>query len=135
MHFYSAAPATGWTSSLVPDPRKLPHELRDRFYPDNSLFEEFVEAVEGADYVDMDYDAATQTVVVTFHSTKFFLEPGSWMETISLPSSESTVEIGVLSHELNSDPEDIQFGGFLTVLGRDDTPSKSTYLTNIAIWD
>lgn len=40
------------------------------------------------------------------------------------------MEIGVLSHEPNPDPEDIQFGGFLTVLGSDDKPSTFTPSTH-----
>ena len=47
-----------------------------------------------------------------------------WSEHIDLPHSDATIEIGVLSHEANADPEDYQFGGFLTVLGQDTSPSK-----------
>ena len=127
MHFYSAVPASG-SGSWIPDLHKLPQKIRDRLFQDKSLFGEFVDDVEAADYVDMDYDTTTQAIVFTFQSTK------NGTDITYLPDKQSTVEIGVLSHELNSDPEDIQFGGFLTVLGRDNTPSKSTYLTNIANW-
>ncbi|KAL1642519.1 protease B nonderepressible form [Didymella pomorum] len=37
--------------------------------------------------------------------------------------------IGILSHEANTDPEDYQFGGFLTVLGRDDKPKPTRFQT------
>jgi hypothetical protein len=75
-----------------------------------------------ARYIDVDYDTISRAVVVTAGW------PGdgeSWTEEIGLPSKDATVEIGVLSHEGNADPEDIQFGGFLTVLGEDERPSMS----------
>ena len=74
-------------------------------------------------YLDIDYDAISQTVVVTSVDTNPPKGVKGWWDVIRLPEHESTVEIGVLAHEPNTDPEDIQFGGFLTVLGRDDTPS------------
>ncbi|KAJ5061266.1 PIG-X [Bipolaris maydis] len=85
-----------------------------------------------ARYVDVDYDTISRAVVVTAawpHSR----EGGKgWTDEIRLPSKDTTVEIGVLSLEGNTDPEDIQFGGFLTVLGEDEKPSTCklhTYLT------
>jgi hypothetical protein len=124
MHFYSD----------VPGFRDLVQNMRERSYLDNDIFEKLADEVNDADYVDLDYDATTQTVVFTFQSTKTFVEPGSWTETINLPDKESTIEIGVLSHEFNSDPEDIQFGGVLTVLGRDDEPSKLIHLMIALTW-
>jgi hypothetical protein len=77
-----------------------------------------------ASYLDIDYDAISGTIVLTAGW------PGAdegWSEDITLPSKDATVEIGVLSHEGNADPEDIQFGGFLTVLGQDEHPSMSLF--------
>jgi hypothetical protein len=133
MHFYSAVPASGQVR-WVPSLRNLAQNMRERFYRDNDIFEKLADEVDAADYVDLDYDATTQTVVFTFQSTKTFVEPGSWTETINLPDKESTIEIGVLSHEFNSDPEDIQFGGVLTVLGRDDEPSKLIHFMITLTW-
>jgi hypothetical protein len=127
MHYYSDLPASNNTLWL-PNLRDLPKTIRDRFTLDGMLFEKFAGAVSDADYVDMDYDSISQAVVVTIHWSESPRQPeGGWTESISVPDNESTIEIGVLSHESNSDPEDIQFGGFLTVLGRDDSPSKSTH--------
>ncbi|EMD91927.1 hypothetical protein COCHEDRAFT_1100837 [Bipolaris maydis C5] len=62
-----------------------------------------------ARYVDVDYDTISRAVVVTAawpHSR----EGGKgWTDEIRLPSKDTTVEIGVLSLEGNTDPEDIQF--------------------------
>lgn len=85
-------------------------------------------------YVDIDYDAISQAVICTaLWSNGPRL---GWTDRFTTSDEESTVEIGVLSHEPNTDPEDVQFGGFLTVLGRDDKPSMATtkhhpYLTEI----
>lgn len=73
-------------------------------------------------YIDIDYDAISQAVVFTAVWSEAPSSKG-WRETITSPGEDSTIEIGVLAHEPNTDPEDIQFGGFLTVLGRDDKPS------------
>jgi hypothetical protein len=76
-----------------------------------------------ASYIDVDYDAISQAVVVTAGWPHGHEGEKSWNDEIRLPSKDATVEIGVLSLEGNPDPEDIQFGGFLTVLGQDERPS------------
>ena len=85
-----------------------------------------LDAIDGfalSDYVDVDYDTISRSVVLTAESSNAGSSNKGWTETIRLPSKEATVEIGVLSLEGNADPEDVQFGGFLTVLGQDDKPS------------
>lgn len=72
--------------------------------------------------LDVDYDTISRAVVLTAVWPNA-PETSGWSEETDLPHEDATVEIGVLSHEANADPEDIQFGGFLTVLGQDDTPS------------
>lgn len=78
---------------------------------------------EGLSYLDIDYDTISRAVVLNFGWADAPSGKG-WNEGIIRHPKDSTVEIGVLSHEPNSDPEDIQFGGFLVVLGDDDHPSK-----------
>ena len=80
-----------------------------------------------SDYIDVDYDTISRSVVLTAGLPNAGSGNKGWTETVRLPSKEATVEIGVLSLEGNADPEDVQFGGFLTVLGQDDKPS--TYIT------
>ena len=76
-----------------------------------------------ASYLDADYDAEAETLVVTAF---WDAPPRGWTESIPAPTGSSTTEVGVLVHEPNPDPEDIAFGGFLTVLGRDTAPSTSS---------
>ncbi|KAF2715205.1 PIG-X-domain-containing protein [Pleomassaria siparia CBS 279.74] len=75
-----------------------------------------------ASYLDMDYDTISHAVILSAYWEE---APNgeSWTESISLSGSEERIEVGVLIHEPNPDPEDIGFGGFLTVLGEDDKPS------------
>ncbi|KAJ4379197.1 protease B nonderepressible form [Didymella sp. IMI 355093] len=82
-------------------------------------------------YTDIDYDAISQAVVCTVVWSTNHVPGERWTDTYSAPEedSDSTVEIGVLSHEANTDPEDYQFGGFLTVLGRDDKPKPTRFQT------
>jgi hypothetical protein len=76
-------------------------------------------------YIDVDYDTISRAVVLTAGYPSAHEKGEGWTEEIRLPSQDATVEIGVLNHESNADPEDIQFGGFLTVLGQDERPSTS----------
>jgi len=104
--------------------------------------------------VDIDYDTISRSVVLTAFwpvaEKDWWVEekgwtsshrlPSAWMikhgglSSKDLPTEESTVEIGVLSHEGNADPEDIQFGGFLTVLGQDKKPSTHLYFLTQSIF-
>jgi hypothetical protein len=74
-------------------------------------------------YIDVDYDTISRAVVLTAGWPSAHDEGEGWTEEIIRPHADATVEIGVLTHEGNADPEDIQFGGFLTVLGQDERPS------------
>jgi hypothetical protein len=74
-------------------------------------------------YIDVDYDTISRAVVLTAGWPSANKKGEGWTEEIGLASKDATVEIGVLSLEGNADPEDIQFGGFLTVLGHDERPS------------
>jgi hypothetical protein len=75
-----------------------------------------------ATYLDIDYDTISRALVINAGWPSAPSEKG-WTETILRKGSDATIEIGVLNHEPNPDPEDIQFGGFLTVLGQDSAPS------------
>lgn len=74
-------------------------------------------------YIDIDYDAISHALIVNAFWDKA-TDANTWTETIALPSQQETIEIGVLNHQENPDPEDIGFEGFLTVLGQDTKPSK-----------
>ncbi|KAF2257787.1 hypothetical protein CC78DRAFT_572948, partial [Lojkania enalia] len=84
------------------------------------------ESLLSASYLDIDYDTISHAIIVN----AFFSEPktaSTWTETISLASKEETIEIGVLNHEPNPDPEDVAFSGFLTVLGQDSIPKPTRF--------
>lgn len=82
-------------------------------------------SLPSASYIDLDYDAISQALIFTTVWSKAPSEEG-WTDTISKRRADSSkVEIGVLAHEPNTDPEDVQFGGFLSVLDQDDKPSTT----------
>lgn len=111
--------------------------------PLQAYCEKLVNGFSTARSVDIDYDTISRSVVLTalwpvaekesWEKEKGWTSthrlPSAWMikhgglSLNEVPTEDSTVEIGVLSHEGNADPEDIQFGGFLTVLGQDQKPS------------
>jgi hypothetical protein len=80
--------------------------------------------MRSAAYLDVDYDTITRALVVNVGWSSAPRE-SSWDEDIYRGEKDGTIEIGVLNYEPNPDPEDIQFGGFLTVLGQDESPSTS----------
>jgi hypothetical protein len=82
-------------------------------------------AMRSAAYLDVDYDTITRALVVNVGWSSA-PRGSSWNEEIYRGEKDGTIEIGVLNHEPNPDPEDIQFGGFLTVLGQDGAPSTSS---------
>lgn len=90
-------------------------------------FEDSVTSLSNAAYIDIDYDSTSRAVILTAVWPDATTS-GGWTEEIRLSGTDSRVEVGVLNHEANADPEDIQFGGFLSVLGQDEAPS--TYQTN-----
>ena len=98
----------------------------------NDVCKELATQLLTAAYVDVDYDTISRAVVLTAGWSDAEGHEG-WSEKIQLPEKDSTVEIGVLNHEPNPDPEDVQFGGFLTVLGQDTAPSTYTISTNANI--
>ncbi|KAF2115062.1 PIG-X [Lophiotrema nucula] len=81
-------------------------------------------SLSSASYLDIDYDTISHAVIVNA-----FWSEATWKETISLTKKEETIEVGVLNHESRPDPEDIGFGGFLTVLGNDDEPKPTRFQT------
>jgi hypothetical protein len=85
-----------------------------------------------SDYIDIDYDTISRSVVLTAGRAQATEGDKPWVETIDLPTKDATVEIGVLTLEGNADPEDIQFGGFLTVLGQDEKPSTPFHLATLS---
>ena len=76
-----------------------------------------------ADCVDIDYDAVSQSFVVTslWHSPP---DSQTWNERVSRPNNEAKVEIGVLKQEKAITEGELTFGGYLITLGEDKKPSK-----------
>ncbi|KAF2738551.1 PIG-X-domain-containing protein [Polyplosphaeria fusca] len=81
-----------------------------------------------ASSLDIDYDTISHAIVLTAYWPDAPMG-GSWTETITTPTADSIVEIGVLVHEPVPDPEDIGFSGFLTVLGQDTSPAATRFQT------
>ncbi|KAF1362061.1 PIG-X-domain-containing protein [Lizonia empirigonia] len=101
--------------------------LPDRVCPvGHDMCDYLREYLPSASYVDLDYDAISQALIFTAVWSQAPSE-GGWSDVVSKrPADQSTIEIGVLAHEPNTDPEDVQFGGFLTVLEptRFQTPTR-----------
>ena len=91
--------------------------------PGDSVCGQQVERLRKTSYVDMDFDAISQTLVIN----AFWKEAPSaegWTERFSSKGDENAVEIGVLANEKATEAEELSFGGFLAVVGSGEKPSE-----------
>ena len=86
-----------------------------------------VDRLRHANYFDLDFDAISQSVVLTAFWDK---SPDAeyWDENITNIHGSFEAEIGVLANEKSTQLEEISLGGFLVVLGEGDQPSMSCSL-------
>ena len=80
------------------------------------------DALNNADYVDIDYDTISQSLVLNAFRHTSSGSP-TWNEQISIQDGSAKVEVGVLANEKPTKPEELSLGGFLAVLGEDTKPS------------
>ena len=81
------------------------------------------EGLSQVDYIDFDFDAISQALIVTT-SRDGAPEPfRGWSESIHSHGGGAKVEVGVLSSEQPIEPEELSLSGYLTVLGEDEKPS------------
>ena len=75
-----------------------------------------------ADYFDFDIDTISQSVTL---SAFWHRSPSTetWNETIDHRVGSTKVELGVLTNEKPTQPEELSLGGFLAVIGEDKKPS------------
>lgn len=80
-------------------------------------------ALSYASYLDIDFDVISHAVTLS----------GFWREGLSADMAKSvptkgspndSLEVGVLVAEKSDEPEELKLGGYLTVIGEDDEPSK-----------
>ena len=84
----------------------------------NELCKVKANALNHADYLDMDYDTISQSLVV---NAFWHVSPHSdaWEEKISVRQGSTKVEIGILANEKPTQSEELSLGGFLIILGED----------------
>ena len=81
------------------------------------------EAVASADYLDIDYDSISQSLVLKSYRHRSFQAEGQWHGEIKA-IGDAKLEIGVLAPEVATEQEQLKLGGFLAVVGEDDKLSK-----------
>lgn len=78
-----------------------------------------------ATYIDLDFDVISHAVTITMFWNP--PEPGnkdSRLPAIRRPQTSDRLEVGILQPENPEEPEELSLGGYLTVIGEDDHPSK-----------
>jgi hypothetical protein len=83
---------------------------------------ERVEKLIDAGSIDFDYDTISHALTVSA-----YWAPEEWNVDIHKLDSKDRVEVGILSSEKPTDPEELSLGGFLTVLGDDTKPSATLF--------
>ena len=82
-----------------------------------------VASLSYASYIDIDFDAISHAVTLT----------AVWRQGITAQAARTParlwregdgLEVGVLVPEQPEEPEELKFGGFLTVVGEDETPGE-----------
>ncbi len=78
--------------------------------------------LQEVDYLDIDYDAVSQSLTLTaFHQAAPVSR--SWSEELTPYNYSTRTEVGVLSAQKATDPEELALEGILLVLGEDRSPS------------
>lgn len=80
-----------------------------------------VASIESADYVDIKYDAVSQTLTANV----FWSQPQQpWQETVRPMEGHGNIEVGVLGNEKPMDDESLTLAGVLHVVGKGDKLGK-----------
>ncbi|KAL8863388.1 MAG: hypothetical protein Q9178_000069 [Gyalolechia marmorata] len=84
------------------------------------------ERLENAAYIDLDYDAYSRDIILTsFHHKS----PGSegWDEQVKRRQNSARTEVGVFASQEATEPEELSFGGYSTVIGEDEKPKPTRF--------
>jgi PIG-X / PBN1 len=81
-----------------------------------------VEGLRGADLIDLDFDTISHALTITA-----FWHSQTWDLDILNKEPKNRVEVGILSNEKPVEVEELNLGGFLTVVGEDTKPSPTLF--------
>lgn len=90
--------------------------------PRNKSCHKRVERLREADYIDFDFDTISHTLTISS-----FWASQTWDLSISNDDSKDRLEVGILSNEKPIELEELNLGGFLTVVGEDTKPSPTLF--------
>lgn len=125
--------ATSQFYSYVATPSGLVKYIQEEICkPSSAVCKQAAASLLSSSYIDIDYDAISHALVLNAFWGKAS-DSATWTETIILPNQQEAIEVGVLNHEPNPDPEDIGFAGFLTVVGQDTKPSTFSYFLSLPL--
>ena len=109
----------------LPSLKDLETYIRQKICPksDNACNSR-TESLRQAAYLDVDYDAISQSLVLTaFYASSE--TPGGWSERIPKIDPAAKLEVGILAPETPRQPEELSLGGFLINVGEDSKASTS----------
>ena len=107
---------------LLPSLKELVIYIQQKVCGQDDLCKVKANALNHADYLDMDYNTISQSLVL---NAFWHVSPqlDAWEDKISIRQESTKVEVGVLANEKPTQPEELSLGGFLAILGEDVKPS------------
>ncbi len=107
---------------LLPSLKDLVTYIQQKICANDASCKASAEALRSVDYLDVDYDTISQSFTM---SAFWHTSPNSrtWNEKVDNRGGSMKVEVGVLSKEKATHPEELSLGGFLAVIGEDSKPS------------
>ncbi|PYH98991.1 protein pbn1 [Aspergillus ellipticus CBS 707.79] len=116
----SSSPATTHNYYAPLPTHRLAEYIAEKICPaEDKACRDRAATLQSADSIDIDYDAESQTLVVSAYWGSAVTD-GGWTEEISAPTrSRDRVEVGLLGTETATEAGEIKVGGLLGVVGVD----------------
>ncbi|EON66513.1 hypothetical protein W97_05758 [Coniosporium apollinis CBS 100218] len=112
---------------LLPTLSRLVSYIKSEFCSrHDSTCQEHASRLLSASYIDMDYNAISHALVINALWNEA-PDGSSWHDRIERTRDDETIEVGILSNETPEEPEELKLGGFLVVVGDDDTPKATRF--------
>ena len=92
-------------------------------------------ALNEASTLDLDFDAISHAIVLTASwAPGEHPGVGGTEGMIRRLGAQDSIEVGVLQSEKPDEPEELKFGGYLTVIGEDDKPGGWWSDASMSVW-
>lgn len=114
--------------SILPSLSELVTYIQQKLCQSDAECQNRATSILSADYLDIDYDSISHALTVSAYWSKSPRGDGWTTEIKKGELGMEKIEVGLLSSEPATEPEELSVGGLLAVIGEDDHPSMSFVL-------